>query len=354
MRFMRFALILNVLLATIFAGAWALLPAGHADAASTAYGRCQSIRLPVALAAGKPAGQVISATYCQPLAWASGAHEVDILTPGATYNGAYWDWPQDPSLYSYADKTLHAGRATFDYDRVGTGKSSRPPGDQVTIISEAYVLHQIVTWLRNSGGYGQVNLIGHSLGSVISIQEAGAFQDVSRVVVTGLLHIPDVGLGFGSTLVSLMHPATLDTEFKGQGIGPGYLTTIPGYRSKDFYSPSADPAVVSYDEAHKDIVSLADLSSLGTTWARPAGKNASDSITAPVLVVIGQLDAIFCTDPPILDCSVAAQISASEAPYYASAASLTVGIIPAAGHDIALHPSADQSFAQISEWISAH
>jgi hypothetical protein len=59
-----------------------------------------------------------------------------------------------------------------------------------------------------------------------------------------------------------------------------------------------------------------------------------------VLVVIGQLDAIFCADPPILDCSVAAKVFASEAPYYASAAGLTVDIIPDAGHDIALHPSA--------------
>jgi pimeloyl-ACP methyl ester carboxylesterase len=351
MRFVRFAPIPNILLSSILACACGLLSAGRADAASAAYGSCQSIRLPVALAAGRPASQVISATYCQPLVWAGGPHEVDVTTPGATYGSAYWDWPQDPSLYSYVDKTLQAGRATFDYDRVGTGKSTHPPADQITITSEAYVLHQIVSWLRSSAGYSQVNLIGHSLGSVISIQEAGIYRDVSRVVVTGLLHIPNVGLGFAATLLSLVHLAVLDPEFTGQGLPPGYVTTIPGDRGKDFYSASADPAIISYDEAHKDIVPLTDLSSLGTTWGLPAGTNAADSITAPVLVVIGQQDAIFCTDPPILDCSVAAQVLASEAPYYASAASLTANIVPGAGHDIALHPSADQSFAQINEWI---
>lgn len=360
MRFARFTLIPSILLSSIFVCAWGSLPAGQADAASTAdavsvaYGSCQSVRLPVALAPGQPARQAVSATYCQPLAWAGGQHEVDVMTPGATYNSAYWNWPQDPSLYSYLDKTLQAGRAAFDYDRIGTGTSSHPPSDQITVNNEAYVLHQIVSWLRSSVDYSQVNLIGHSLGSVISIQEAGIYQDASRVVVTGLLHVPDVGLGFAQTLLSLMHVAVLDREFAGQGLAPGYVTTIPGDRGRDFYSPSADPAVISYDEAHKDIVPLSDLVGLATTWALPAGQNAADSITAPVLVVIGQQDAIFCTDPPILDCSVPATVLASELPFYAGAASLTVDTIPDAGHDIALHPSAGQSFAEINQWITTH
>jgi pimeloyl-ACP methyl ester carboxylesterase len=354
MRCARSALILSVLLGSIFVCQWSLLRIGRAAAASTAYGSCASVRLPVALAPGRPAGQAISATYCQPLAWASGPHEVDVMTPGATYNSAYWNWPQDPSLYSYADKTLQAGRATFDYDRVGTGESSRPSSDQLTVNGEAYVLHQIVSWLRGSANYSQVNLIGHSLGSVISIQEAGIYRDVSRVVVTGLLHIPDVGAGFAGTLLSLMHVAALDPEFAGAGLDPGYLTTIPGDRGKDFYSSSADPAVVSYDEAHKDIVPVSDLASLATTWALPPGLNAADRITAPVLIVIGQQDAIFCADPPVLDCSAPAAVLQSEVPFYAAAASLTVDIAAGTGHDIALHPSADQSFTQINQWITSN
>ena len=51
-----------------------------------------------------------------------------------------------------------------------------------------------------------MNLIGHSLGSVISIQEAGTYNDVSRVVVTGLLHVPGVGVGFATTLARCCTP----------------------------------------------------------------------------------------------------------------------------------------------------
>ena len=194
-----------------------------------------------------------------------------MLTPGATYNGAYWDWPVDPALYSYVDKTLAACRATFDYDRIGTGTSSHPLSIGITIGAEAYVLHQIVTWLREDIGYGQVNLVGHSLGSVISIEEACQYRDVSRLVVTGLLHLPDVGIGFASTLESLLYPAIDDPEFAGQDLDLGYLTTIPGDRAADFYSSSADPAVIAYDQAHEDVVPATDLATLATTWGCPPG-----------------------------------------------------------------------------------
>ncbi|HVB41626.1 MAG TPA: alpha/beta hydrolase [Streptosporangiaceae bacterium] len=329
-------------------------PAVTAVTTTASAGGCQEIRLPVALAPGRPASQTVAATYCRPASWAAGPHEIDVLTPGASYDRLYWDWPQDPALYSYVAKTLGAGRATLDYDRVGTGDSSHPVSTDLTISAETYVLHQLVGWARGSLGFREVNLVGHSLGSVISVAEAGTYQDVSRLVVTGLLHLPNVGTGFATTLLSLLYPAAFDPQFLGQRLDLGYLTTLPGDRAADFYSASADPAVISYDEEHKDVVSATDLATLATTWGLPPGSNASARVSAPVLVMVGQRDAIFCTNPLVLDCSQPAELRATEGPYYASAASLTISVIPATGHDLALHPSADQSFAQISQWITSH
>lgn len=344
----------NISLSFLLAACMQFLGMGTASAANISDRTCQAMRLPVALTPGGPASQLVAATYCVPVTWGHGPREVDITTPGATYDSAYFDWPLDPALYSYVDKTLQAGRATLDYDRVGTGASSHPWSGSITIATEAYVLHQIVGWLRVSEGYNQVNLIGHSLGSVISIQEASSYADVSRVVATGLLHVPGVGAGFASTLLSLVYPAAFDPQFSGLGLDLGYLTTIPSDRGADFYSAAADPAVVAYDEAHKDVVPASDLTDLTATWALAPPLNASDRITAPVLVVIGQQDAIFCPAPPALDCADPAWLLAAEAPYYAEAASLTVDSIPDTGHDIALHPSADQSFALINQWITTH
>src|SRR3984957_10976469 len=163
-------------------------------------GQCQDVTVPVSLWAGQVPELTVAGTYCTPDSWQQGPQEVDVLTPGATYDQSYWNWPVDPDLYSYVDKTLAAGRATFDYDRIGTGASSHPESTEITIYTEAYVLHQIVGWLRSDLGYRQVNSIGHSLGSVIAIQEAGSYRDVSRLVVTGLLHWPGGGPAFPTTL----------------------------------------------------------------------------------------------------------------------------------------------------------
>jgi len=354
MTYVRTVLAVSSLLGLLLTIGWTPFSAGHALAAGSSYGNCRNVQLKVALAADQPTSQTIAATYCEPYAWSTGPHEVDVMTPGATYDSSYWNWPVDPAFYSYVDRTLGAGRATFDYDRIGTGASSHPRSTNITIDDEAYILHQIVHWLRGSLDYTQVDLIGHSLGSVISIQEAGLYQDVARVVVTGLLHIPDVGAGFASTLLSLVYPAIFDPQYFGGRLDLDYLTTIPGDRRQDFYSAAADPAVIAYDEAHKDVVPLTDLTSLATTWALPAGLNVSDRITAPVLVVIGQQDAIFCTAPPVVGCAQPAELLAAESPYYAAAASLAVDAVSDTGHDIALHPSADQSFVLINQWIVTH
>ena len=97
-----------------------------------------------------------------------------------------------------------------------------------------------------------------------------------------------------------------------------------------------------------------DLATPSSTWALSAGLNVSDSITAPVLVVIGAQDAIFCTAPPVVDCGQPGELLATEQPYYSSSSSLSVDVMSGTGHDIALHPSADQSFAMINRWITTH
>lgn len=327
-----------------------VLPAAQlADAAGVApaAGACRTVRLPVALLPGGPASQTLSGTLCLPAHWADGPPAVDVLTSGATYTQQYWDWPQDPELYSYVAKTLGAGRATFAYDRVGTGASSHPAGDGLTVPVGACELHQVVQWLR-AAGYPQVDSIGHSLGSVIAVDEAATYHDINRLVTTGLLHVPDLGY---LSMVSFLYPAWLDPQFSGLGLDAQYLTTVPGMR-RLFYSAAADPSVIAYDEAHKSTVTTGEISTtLSQVAARPPG-NISDRVTAPVLVVVGQQDRLVCGGPNPR-CTDPASVFAAERPYYASAPAFSVVTIPDTGHDIALHPSADQSFAAINRWLTS-
>lgn len=173
---------------------------------------CQQLQLPVALVPGGPADQTISAQLCTPNSW-SGEHQIDILSPGATYNRTYWDWPQQPELYSYAQKTLQSGRAVLLYDRVGSGQSSHPLSAAITYEGEAYILHQLVQWSRHQG-YAAVNTVGHSYGSMLGVAEDASYKDVDRVVLTGLLHTI-VTPGFVSAIGSA-YPAALDPLFLGK------------------------------------------------------------------------------------------------------------------------------------------
>ncbi|HEX7963040.1 MAG TPA: alpha/beta fold hydrolase [Candidatus Saccharimonadales bacterium] len=310
-------------------------------------GFCISHTVPVALAPGQPFNKKVYGTYCQPFHWAKGQHQLDVLVHGTTYSSTYWDWPQDPALYSYVDKTLAAGRATFAYDRIGSGKSSIPVSTDVTMPSSAYVLHELIQGFRLLG-YKQINSIGHSMGSGVVMREAATYNDPNRVVLTGYLHA-----GRNPAVVAAVYQANLDPLFAGRGLDNGYLTSTPGGKSV-FYSSSADPAVVAYDEAHKDIASGTFFGDYIADRAVPAGANLANQVKAPVLLIAGQQDQVFCFSPGGLDCTNQAGVQANEAPYYTGAASFTLDTVPDTGHDLALHPSANSSFAMINGWIHSH
>lgn len=338
----RFAL--TGMLAAATQSGWA----ASASPAAAASVTCQAVTVPVALAAGAPADQEVWAEYCLPAAGAAGA--VAVLVPGGTYDHAYFDWPQYWPVYSYAAKTLAAGRAVLDIDRLGTGESSHPASTSLTVQASAFVLHQVITYARGLG-YRQVDLIGHSLGSIIAVQDAGTWPaDPSRLVLTGLLHVvtPNQDVALGD-----FYPAGQDPAFAGLGYDTGYLTTMPGTRGPLFYSAAADPSVIAYDEEGKDVMSATEMSSALASWRAPADSSISDSITAPVLETVGRDDFLFCQGGS-LDCADQAALYRNEAPYFAAATSLSFETVPDTGHDLALHPSADTSFEVINTWLSAN
>ncbi len=304
------------------------------------------VKIPVALGQGLPANQKVAVTYCQPREWAQGKpHQIDVVTPGAGYNSAYWNWPVQPDIYSYAKDALEAGRAVALYDRIGSGQSTHPLSTDISLASDAYVLHRVIG-LAHLAGYSRVHSVGHSYGSAVVVQEAYSYHDTSSVVLTGFLHTarnPVVG--------TRNYPANQDPKFAGAGLDDGYLTSRPDTRQLSFYSASADPAVIAYDEAHKDIISKNAFLGYVAQQSAPAATNISKDLHIPVLLVIGQEDAIFCTDPAVIDCTSQTAVKASEAPYYAAATKLDVLSVPLTGHDLALHPSAPQTNKDINAWI---
>jgi alpha-beta hydrolase superfamily lysophospholipase len=315
--------------------------AAPARAATEGAPACVDVRLPVALAPGLARTEAIDGTLCLPTTRTT---QVDVLIHGAAYNRSYWDWPVAPHTYSYVHRTLDAGRATFAYDRLGAGTSTHPPSTLLTPQSDAYVLHQVVVALRQHW-FTTVDAVGHSFGSIVAVQEAATFHDTDRLVITGLLHQEKAV----TPPSSIFYPAQNDPQFAGRGLDAGYATTKPGTRGPAFFSSSADPEVIAYDEAHKDTVSATDLTIGLPASQLPPALNAAAGVTVPVLVLDGAQDALFCGST--VNCADPAGVAANERSFYTSAPSLDVVLVPGTGHSVALHPSAAESFDAIDTWI---
>jgi pimeloyl-ACP methyl ester carboxylesterase len=307
--------------------------------------RCEELSFPVTLSASDTTVYNVFGVLCS-----RGAIEnktVQITLHGATYSHLYWDFPFQPETYSYMRRATAAGYAVLNIDRIGIGQSDHPAPEAVTIEANAFVVHQLVQALRGGNlvvpSFGRIRaervaLVGHSLGSAISIAEAGVYHDVDGVVLTGVSHNITPVLG---EILSSLYPANLDPRFASAGLPDGYLTSIPGLRTIFYQAPSFDPLVVAIDEQTKETVTVAELNTA------PPALSLSSGIHAPVLVLVGDFDLAFCDAP---SCSASGSL-ASEPSFYPADACAEASSIAGAGHDLNLHFQAPLAYDAILEFL---
>jgi pimeloyl-ACP methyl ester carboxylesterase len=329
--------------------------------------------LPVALGSGQPVQYSVYGQLCNP---ASGPSKVVLLLlHGATYDHYYWDWPNTPShptwsqQYSAARALNAIGYSTFNIDRIGIGPpptlpggptlvggSSQPlPGTLVDLSANAYVVHTLVLGLKSGSVNGtalgvsfrKVLLVGHSLGSYTSIMEVTSFHDVEGVVLTGYAHLINLNAPF------LVTQASTDQGANGRfaGLDDHYLTTQDNTRAGAFYyATTSDPNVVAFDEQIKQTVTDAEFNQVLTIAS--SSPNLTTQITVPVLEILGQKDVLFCAnnDPA---CGSDAAFAQEEAPFFPHA-QLKAETVPATGHDLNLHFTAQATYGMIGGWARQH
>jgi pimeloyl-ACP methyl ester carboxylesterase len=328
-----------------------------AQAAGASGPTCRAYHVPVSTTdGGNPSQAVLFGQLCYP-----GAHvpdTVELLVHGIAANHLYWDFPFDPSYYSYVDAATAAGYATFNVDRLGAGQSSRPISTTVDVASGSTALHSLIQQLRSGTAAGQrfsrVVWVGHSFGAILAWTEIARYHDVDGVILSGALHKASPSF-IQQALANDAIPANLDPLFAGLGLDSGYLTTLPGTRaSLDFFAPTADPRVIAVDEANKDTVTASELSTSLPLILAPVPDTApSRQIGVPVLDVVGDHDATYCAADGV-DCSSATSVAEVEAPYYSAAARLQVAVIPGTGHDLNLHFTAPVWFLTAQTWMRQH
>jgi pimeloyl-ACP methyl ester carboxylesterase len=278
---------------------------------------------------------------------------VQLLVPGASYNHLYWDSPVRSDQYSYVRAATLAGYATFNVDPLGTGSSSVPPSSVLTVAAEAVALHDVISALRSGGvgrAYRHVIWVGHSLGSTDGIVTAARYRDIDALLVTGLLH--GLSAEQSAALGAQVYPATDDPKFAASGLDAGYQTFRPGGRAQLFYDPgTADPAILRMDEQSKDVVAfttkLAEVVAV-LLPARPED-GVTHEVNVPVLVVVGQHDAVSCGSDWI-DCNSVTAVRDYEARYYGPGAHLRAVVIPDTGHCLTLSTTAPLTHLAMLAW----
>jgi pimeloyl-ACP methyl ester carboxylesterase len=279
----------------------------------------RTVTLDVALHDGGPAEYQVHADLHLPDGDTPGS--VQLLLSGLTYDSRYWTLPGEND---YVAHQVRAGHAVLALDRIGTGGSSRPPADEVTVDGNLAVVHRVVTALRAGEAglpaFERVFLVGHSLGSGLALLEAGEHHDVDGIVVTSLLH----HLGpQHDEVINALYPAAMDPAFTGDAPPDGYLTTQPGRRAGLYEHPgNVTPELSKWHEETKSTVTLGE----GGTLARIYDPAAATAVDVPVLLVAGAADQIFGGD----GLTGADAIRAYEQQFYSPAARLEVFVLATA------------------------
>ena len=318
------------------------------------YPTCTAQTVPVTLSATDPTVYNVSGRLCLRDNAARGMKTVELMMSGLTYDHNYFNISYSPDRYSYIYAATNRGYSTFNIDRLGVGLSDKPPADKLTTQSHAYVTAQLIRKLRAGSIGGQafttVVGIGHSLGAAILQRLAATATDAASapdyLILSGWLH-----QGVSSAIATLsasLYDAGSDPAFASSALPSGYLTTKPNTRSTNFYNlASADTAMVTLDESLKQTGTATERQSL----IADRGTTLSLGIQVPVLLSVGQNDALQCDATAGLSCASPADIIARESAYYGPKACLTAFVVSGAGHSVNLHINARTSYDYHHTWL---
>jgi pimeloyl-ACP methyl ester carboxylesterase len=244
-----------------------------------------------------------------------------LLQHGLSYTKEAWDFPG----HSWAQPLAEAGYSVVAIDRLGYGQSKLENGYLVSSEAYADMSAQIVDQLRQE--FAHVVLVGHSAGAEVTELDSATFGNVDAIAVLGYHHRPSDELG--KDVFTGDVPRSFAHDFE-------YFLGTPEHRSDMFFSKEADPAVVAADQKAAQLTPSGEMLSISN---QPSGK-VLWKITVPVFMQLSDADRLFEVKYADLEKS-----------FFSSARSVTVDIVPGAGHTFQLHPSGRQATEHMINWL---
>jgi len=293
----------------------------------------------------------LSTTYCAPSHGA--ADTVQLLTHGIGFDRSYWDFSYNNYNYSYVEKAVEYGFATFSHDRLGVGMSSHgEPVNEIQVALEVAALKALTDKLRAGEipgvpGFKKVLHIGHSFGSVQSYALSAMYPEITDGLgLTGFSQngtfLPFFQLGGGFTQANL-NPAL--SAFPNGYLAPATASAV---QTNFFAEGDFDPKVLEVATMTGQPVTIGELLTIG-------GATGSKNPTkAPVLIITGEKDIPFCGG----DCLAAPtgfnSIPETSKAMFPNTADFKVGIVPGAGHGLNLQYTHGSTYATILEFFKSN
>jgi pimeloyl-ACP methyl ester carboxylesterase len=335
---------------------------------------CENVSFPVVLSPGAKKHYQLSGELCSK--GLIQGKTIQVLVHGASFDHNYWNFPVNPDKYSYAKYITDAGFAVLNIDRIGYGNSSRPIGDDLYGLNlhvSAYTLHQVITILRSGflfvGGFGpigllheKVELVGHSIGSLVVAIEASTYKDVDAVIQSGISHYPGPA-GFAS--FGLAEQACFDLKFSNLSCDPntanpptgfGYEVDVPTLPFSPFgdtwaflfFQGAVDPQVFTKAEQLRQTFTAAEIADITISLGIPdPSTDATTGIKVPTLLVNGTLDSLIC-QPGY--CDTDAALFNNESSHYAPETCFEAKVVNDSGHVLNLHQVAPSWFDIAKNW----
>jgi len=263
-----------------------------------------------------------------------------------------WFWTLDVRGASFAERQARAGHVSLVIDRLGYDSSNKPYGFKSCLGGQADIAHQIVDQLR-SGSYTdrdsgsrmpsftKVVLAGHSVGGLLAELTAYSFNDVDAIIVASY---SDQVISAAAMRAAAANAATCRAGGQStEGSAPGgyafFAPTVPAFRNAFFVNADRETIDVSTELRNRnpcgDTASFAPAARTNVRFA--------DRIHVPVLVIIGQQDALF--PPPA---------GPRQAQLFTGSNDVTLKTIAATSHGVTLERTAPEFAQKISTWLDAH